>query len=773
MKRTVSLGVIAAILLTSCMSIKPIEEKEPEKTNTLANAINALDSKNFMEYIEYLDTKQTKDAAEKNLIRDLYDKAMIHHFTKNYAESKTMLEKTDFLMKDAVTKSISDKVASSFGDNNQIEYAGHPYEYIYLNIFNALNYYNMGDVEEAGVEIRKLNEKQREFLLKYGDWMLNYDPEKYMSEQQTKSIKKYSMLDVEEIPSYVKKPAAEDIFKDSPTARYLSMLFYLMDHDEENAKLDAYALNQFNQSFDAKSELSIPDDMGSLNVIAFANLIGRRDEKRKQIILEPTLLTTLGLLIPPMDMEFSTVQYPSDGKLETPECKFEFREVERDFNSFSNGALTKQVIGNSDIVGFLNLGYKLNFTKAGTLPSVGPGYVYYPAGYQIVTGDELEQYEIEEGTLKNNFTVKLSNMEPLPVSNNEIASIRIKFDDGKVKQLSLLEDFNKSVQKDVNLTAYSMYKNNRIRATLKYISALTASNVSSVAVNKINELLGSATSELREAYIYGLCTAMEAIDDTEKADIRQVYALPSQVYANGINLKPGKYSFTVEYLSKDNVVVNSEKFENVEVKQGVPTLVESLYYEAQEYNPTYKPIGKDDLIRTDDTFFDLYKITKRYSKQFADPFNWIPAIAMNVGAVLFGENPYHTTLAISKKNLSKKEVLDFINENIDDICFFEQMDLSDNRLFHYFFIFKNRVFKVVKLTENDDSEYRICQEADPFADLKYYDPIDENVVRMEEPEINKRKNNFTEEFYNAVKSKKNIKFLRDPKRDKKTSSVYY
>ena len=69
--------------------------------------------------------------------------------------------------------------------------------------------------------------------------------------------------------------------------------------------------------------------------------------------------------------------------------------------------------------------------------------------------------------------------------------------------------------------------------------------------------------------------AIDQVDKTETADIRQVYALPAQAYASGVELPPGKYSFKVQYLSKKGVIIKEEYFSDIEVKEGKTVLVES------------------------------------------------------------------------------------------------------------------------------------------------------------------------------------------------------
>ena len=69
--------------------------------------------------------------------------------------------------------------------------------------------------------------------------------------------------------------------------------------------------------------------------------------------------------------------------------------------------------------------------------------------------------------------------------------------------------------------------------------------------------------------------AADQIDRTETADIRQVYALPAQSFAGGIELPQGKYSFRVQFLSKSGDIIGEESFKDIEVINGKTVLVEA------------------------------------------------------------------------------------------------------------------------------------------------------------------------------------------------------
>ena len=92
----------------------------------------------YLGYLEAGDYKpcvneiEDKNAAESNndRIRDNFDLAMIRHYQKDYDSSLSILNETDRLMEDSVTKSISKGFAAAIANDNAAEYEATPYEYV-------------------------------------------------------------------------------------------------------------------------------------------------------------------------------------------------------------------------------------------------------------------------------------------------------------------------------------------------------------------------------------------------------------------------------------------------------------------------------------------------------------------------------------------------------------------------------------------------------------------------------------------------------------------
>ena len=476
-------------------------------TMSLPQYLEHLDSEEYSPCVSELEKRNAKES-NNDRIRDNFELAMIRHYQKNYDSSLSILNTTDRLMDDAVTESITKGFASVVVNDNAAEYTGNSYEYIYINVFNALNYYNKGDVEEAAVEVRRLNEKQRKYLNQYGEWIKNDDTQIEISDTYKKLRLDTSKI-TENIP---KKPTEADIFRDSATARYLSIVFAMMDdsvNNSWNVATDSRTLKALNPEFDVAAEGSISDGMGRLDVLAFTGLIGRRGERRLIVGPFPGIQFPTGshfVYIPAFDLEFVFPEFPAPQTVLMPQ----------------------------------------------EMPTFGwgPSFTIYPGKNEIIK-----------------------------MPQNSVDSIRIVFDGKNVSQnikLSLLEDFNYAVQQDVNSKARKAYSRSVKRSMVKKFTAVAGATatllIAEEAVNKEENLFtiaAYATTYLSAA------KAVDQIDRTETADIRQVYTLPAQAYAGGIELPGGKYSFKVQYLSKNGDLLKEESFKDIEVKNGKTVLVES------------------------------------------------------------------------------------------------------------------------------------------------------------------------------------------------------
>jgi hypothetical protein len=194
------------------------------------------------------------------------DKGMLCHYNLQYADSSLLLQEGERAIEDAFTKSISQEISTYLVNDNARDYGGEDYEDIYINVFNALNYYHRGKDESAMVEIRRMNNKLQHLATKY-DVALSNLQKKALEENQA------------QLP---KNTDAPKTFNDSALARYLGMLFYREAGLYDDARIDRdYLLAAFANAphvytypvpQSVSEELSIPSGMARLNVLAFGGM---------------------------------------------------------------------------------------------------------------------------------------------------------------------------------------------------------------------------------------------------------------------------------------------------------------------------------------------------------------------------------------------------------------------------------------------------------------------------------------------------------------------
>jgi len=227
----------------------------------------------FSKSAETLEGKRKTIYREKDKVLYFLDKGMLTHYAKAYEESSSLLEQGDRAIEENFAVSISQEIGTFILNDNTREYDGEDYENIYLNVFNALNYYHRGKLEGALVEIRRMNNKLRDLSVKYGQLMTN--------------MQKKALENNTEIPP---NPDAPVKFSNSALARYLGMLFYrgtgMMDDariDQNQLRIamaDAPAIYRNPVPSSIRDELAIPAGMARFNVLCFA---GRSPVKTEEV----------------------------------------------------------------------------------------------------------------------------------------------------------------------------------------------------------------------------------------------------------------------------------------------------------------------------------------------------------------------------------------------------------------------------------------------------------------------------------------------------------
>ncbi len=110
----------------------------------------------FNQAVKILETHPEAYGANSELLY-LLDRALVEHMARRYKESISLFEKAKQKFDELYTKSVT-RIATSWIVNEYTSpYRGEDFERVLINIFQALNYAALGDIEEALVEARDVD----------------------------------------------------------------------------------------------------------------------------------------------------------------------------------------------------------------------------------------------------------------------------------------------------------------------------------------------------------------------------------------------------------------------------------------------------------------------------------------------------------------------------------------------------------------------------------------------------------------------------------------
>lgn len=257
---------------------------------------------------DYAKCAKIIEGSSKNLkINDAIDVSLFKSYSGDHAGSAQYFEMTKRALDDSYTKSLTRGAASAIINENAREYSGNVYEYLLVNSFNCLNYINMGDLDEALVEVRQGEVKQKEYKNKYGSLDISYDENLGEGQGAARQLGINMNEYWDEVP---RKPTAADLYVDSSFSHYLASILYTMDGsgDPELHAREYYALNPNGARL--RESIQIPEGKGRLDVIALA---GKIKERREGQLVIPFYITDIPLLNPTLKYVFPTVQGIPDG----------------------------------------------------------------------------------------------------------------------------------------------------------------------------------------------------------------------------------------------------------------------------------------------------------------------------------------------------------------------------------------------------------------------------------------------------------------------------
>ena len=242
----------------------------------------AVHENNFEAAVSAIETGQearTPIYSERNAIMLFLDKGLLEHYAGNYEQSSRDLQEAERLIEEAYTKSITANFLSYIINDNTKEYPGEDFEDIYINVFNALNYYKKGNIEGALVEIRKLS---------ISSGKLDMLARKYEYKDPTSGASLEELVRREAGAGTIPRGKPVE-FNNSALARYLAALFLLADGNTDGARIE---FDQLHRAFlsnrniyrnpipDAVEQArDVPEGKARLNVISFTGLSPIKEEE--------------------------------------------------------------------------------------------------------------------------------------------------------------------------------------------------------------------------------------------------------------------------------------------------------------------------------------------------------------------------------------------------------------------------------------------------------------------------------------------------------------
>jgi hypothetical protein len=404
---------------------------------------SAVEKGQYEEGVRLIEEGKKKLYRNQDAVLYYLDKGLVAHYAGLYEDSSALLESGERAIEEAYTKSVSAAAASYLVNDTVLEYDGEDYEDIYINTFNALNYYHRGDMEEAMVEIRRMNNKVQFLASKYGI---------IMSGLQKKALEDNSALP--------ENTGGSSEFSDSALARYMGVLFHRAAGREDDALIDYnYLKVAFANSPDVyrypvpasvDGELSVPEGMARLNIIAWSGLSPVKNEET--------------LRIPISESNYIKIALPV-------------------------------------------LSYR----------------------------------------------------------SSQVNSIEVMMDGGDVFSLELLED--------IGAVAGETFKNKKNVIYLKTIIRATAKGITSTAFDS-----AANESEGNTSLVFSILSLGNKIfsEASERADLRISRFFPARAWVGGLNLPPGVYSFTVNYLDSQGKVIASFREEDIDVRENKLNLKEEI-----------------------------------------------------------------------------------------------------------------------------------------------------------------------------------------------------
>jgi uncharacterized protein len=137
-----------AVLLASC---SPHRELYPR--------LERLSAEGRYEDAAKLVEKNKSEYGDRNAVLYNLDRGTLYHYAGDYKKSNEAFAEAERRMDELYTESVTGNVGAFVVNDNTLPYPGEDFEKVTVNLYRALNYIELGQVDEAIVEARKINLK--------------------------------------------------------------------------------------------------------------------------------------------------------------------------------------------------------------------------------------------------------------------------------------------------------------------------------------------------------------------------------------------------------------------------------------------------------------------------------------------------------------------------------------------------------------------------------------------------------------------------------------
>jgi len=145
------LPLLSAFLFSSCAIAPSVPPLQP--------TINSLVVANRMSLAADKISTQEADYGAGNYLLYYLDRGLVGFYAGRYQDSIRSFEKAKQRFAELYTTSLSKEGMTWLVNDNAAPYRGSDYEYVLVNVFQALNFLQLGDLNEALVEARDLTSK--------------------------------------------------------------------------------------------------------------------------------------------------------------------------------------------------------------------------------------------------------------------------------------------------------------------------------------------------------------------------------------------------------------------------------------------------------------------------------------------------------------------------------------------------------------------------------------------------------------------------------------